>query len=34
MGSWSDEFKKGFFIGLGVMGAVFVVGFATGIVKR
>lgn len=33
MGNMSD-FKKGLFIGLGVMAAVIVVGFAGGLVKR
>ena len=30
----SGEFKKGFFIGLGVMAAVVVVGFAGGLIKK
>lgn len=30
----SGDFKKGFFIGLGVMGAVIVIGFATGLVSK
>lgn len=34
MSGWSAEVKKGFFLGVGVMGAVIVVGFATGVVGR
>lgn len=30
----SAEVKKGFFIGIGVMGAVVAVGFAAGLLKR
>ena len=29
-----SDFKKGFFVGLGIMGAIVVVGFASGLVKR
>jgi hypothetical protein len=30
----NSDFKKGFFVGLGIMGAVVVAGFATGLFKR
>jgi hypothetical protein len=34
MSGWSAELKKGFFLGVGVMGAVVVVGFLTGVVGK
>lgn len=34
MGGWSSEVKKGFFLGVGVMGAVIVVGFASGVLGK
>lgn len=30
----SDEFKKGFFIGLGVLAAIVVAGFAAGLIRK
>ena len=32
--NWSGEVKKGFFLGVGVMAAVIVVGFASGVVGK
>lgn len=30
---WTSEVKKGFYLGLGVMGAVVVAGFAAGLIR-
>ena len=34
MSNFSADAKKGFAIGVGIMGAVIVVAFATGVIKR
>ena len=34
MSGWSAEFKKGFFVGAGVLVAVIVVGAAAGVIKK